>query len=430
MRGLMLVLMMLTHLPTRLTTPAGQPFGFVSAAEGFVLLSACMAGMVYSRIGRRDGASAMRKALWRRSLKIYLCQAWTLLFLFTVIAAVGIQLEKGAVRNLMSFYFHEPYSALIGSLALIYQPPLLDILPLYVLFMLVSPWLLAHAMRAGWAGIMSVSLSLWALAQFGLGEWIHGLAVQWFGLSVPVNETGAFSTFAWQFLWVFGLWLGAAKPRDSTLAAWRMHLPRWVVLTAIVVGAVGFVWRHLVGQAPFGANVGLNLLFDKWQLAPLRLLNLFALLVLALHFRPWLAKRLPRMQWLEIMGSAALPVFCTHLVLVLLTLAIWGERFTARPWWGDVLLLASSLGAMYAVALATQWVDRAPQKSRIAKARQRAQLRAAGLDPLSESQPSGELPAPSSAPFGPTSIPQPEPYGPSPAAVPGLLVPAAAVARQ
>jgi hypothetical protein len=44
LRGLMLVLMTLTHLPSRLTDPLGQPFGFVSAAEGFVLLSAFMAG--------------------------------------------------------------------------------------------------------------------------------------------------------------------------------------------------------------------------------------------------------------------------------------------------------------------------------------------------------------------------------------------------
>ena len=33
-------LVTLTHLPTRLSDPLGQPFGWVSAAEGFVLLSA------------------------------------------------------------------------------------------------------------------------------------------------------------------------------------------------------------------------------------------------------------------------------------------------------------------------------------------------------------------------------------------------------
>src|SRR6218665_1832991 len=88
-RGLMLLLMTVTHLPTRLTTPLGQPFGFVSAAEGFVLLSAYMAGMVYGRKAWREGVPAMRKAFFLRARKIYLCQAALLFFLFTVIAAVG-----------------------------------------------------------------------------------------------------------------------------------------------------------------------------------------------------------------------------------------------------------------------------------------------------------------------------------------------------
>ena len=37
LRGVMLVAMTLTHLPTRFSSPAGQPLGFVSAAEGFVM---------------------------------------------------------------------------------------------------------------------------------------------------------------------------------------------------------------------------------------------------------------------------------------------------------------------------------------------------------------------------------------------------------
>ena len=40
LRGLMLVMMTITHLPTRLSITLGQPLGFVSAAEGFVFLSA------------------------------------------------------------------------------------------------------------------------------------------------------------------------------------------------------------------------------------------------------------------------------------------------------------------------------------------------------------------------------------------------------
>lgn len=60
MRGLMLVLMTLTHLPTTLSDPLGQPLGFVSAAEGFVLLSAYMAGRVYSTKADQHGTEAMK----------------------------------------------------------------------------------------------------------------------------------------------------------------------------------------------------------------------------------------------------------------------------------------------------------------------------------------------------------------------------------
>jgi hypothetical protein len=52
LRGLKLALMTVTHLPTRLADPLGQPFGWVSAAEGFVLLSGFTAGLVYSRLAR------------------------------------------------------------------------------------------------------------------------------------------------------------------------------------------------------------------------------------------------------------------------------------------------------------------------------------------------------------------------------------------
>ena len=68
LRGLMLVLMAVTHLPTRFATPFGQPFGFVSAAEGFVLVSAFLAGRVYMARHERDGEDEMRSAFLRRLL--------------------------------------------------------------------------------------------------------------------------------------------------------------------------------------------------------------------------------------------------------------------------------------------------------------------------------------------------------------------------
>jgi hypothetical protein len=60
LRGLMLILMTLTHLPTRFSGPFGQPLGFVSAAEGFVFLSAFMAGFIFTKRAVKDGIPAMR----------------------------------------------------------------------------------------------------------------------------------------------------------------------------------------------------------------------------------------------------------------------------------------------------------------------------------------------------------------------------------
>src|SRR4051794_39677505 len=67
LRGLMLVLMTITHLPTWFSAHVGQPFGFVSAAEGFVFLSAYLVGSVYSHIGNTRGYAAMRNTLWTRA---------------------------------------------------------------------------------------------------------------------------------------------------------------------------------------------------------------------------------------------------------------------------------------------------------------------------------------------------------------------------
>jgi hypothetical protein len=350
LRGLMLVLMTITHLPTRLSSPLGQPLGFVSAAEGFVLLSAYVAGMVYARVAQKKGIGAMRAAFWRRGLKLYACHAAMLLFLFTVIAALGLRIDQHAVKDLMSFYLAHPQTALGAGLLLIYAPPLLDILPMYILFMLASPWLLAHALRRGWRAVLAISVAAWLLAQVGLSRWAYDAVVAATGLSVPYGETGAFVTFSWQLLWVLGLWMGASRTVER---AQPFIFPNWLVMLAALVAVVGMVWRHSVGQAPFSANEPLNLLFDKWLLGPLRLLDLLALITLSIRFGPWLKARLPRLRWLEALGAASLPVFCAQLMMVLLVLAFFGSDPEAHAWWVDAALLGACFIALYSVARVT-----------------------------------------------------------------------------
>jgi hypothetical protein len=47
LRGFLLVWMTLTHLPTHISPYSNQMVGYVSAAEGFILLAAILVGRIY-----------------------------------------------------------------------------------------------------------------------------------------------------------------------------------------------------------------------------------------------------------------------------------------------------------------------------------------------------------------------------------------------
>lgn len=359
MRGLMLVLMTLTHLPTKLADPLGQPLGYVSAAEGFVLLSAYMAGRVYSTRADTQGAEAMKNAFFNRALKLYACQLALVLFAFTAIAGLGLALREGAVTDLLAFFLERPVVATLSAGLLLYSPALLDILPIYIVFMLLSPLVLLHGREHGWRAVMALSLALWFGAQFGLGPALYQMAFGWFDMPVRYRDMGAFEIFAWQFLWTMGLWMGTEHSRPDRTST---RFPRWMVRTALALAACAFLWRHAVGQTPMPDGSVVNLMFDKWHLGPLRLINLLALLVLVMHFGPWLKRHLPRWRPLETLGQAALPVFCAHLVVALLALAVFGATNPARPWSVDLLILFVGVYALWVVARVSLGRDRRAAK--------------------------------------------------------------------
>ena len=151
LRGLLLLIMALAHLPTRVSAYANQPIGFVSAAEGFVFLSAFVAGSA-SSAWMAEGLHRARTKLWSRALKLYTYHLGLLLFAFTIAAAFAATTGRPALRNLLTFYFDSPVMAVLSGPLLLYQPPLFDILPMYIVFLAVTPWLLARTAVRGWSG--------------------------------------------------------------------------------------------------------------------------------------------------------------------------------------------------------------------------------------------------------------------------------------
>lgn len=345
LRGLFLVWMTLTHLPTRFSDFVNQPIGFVTSAEGFVFLSALLVGRLYVRELLED-EPGVRKRLWKRSLKIYGYHMLMLGLAFTVAAAYAVHTHKAALTNLLDFYLAHPGVAIVGSVLLIYCPPLLDILPMYVTFLFFTPLVLSASWRCGWRKVLVASGLVWMLAQFGLRDLAHNAIVSVTHLRIPLQETGAFNLFAWQAVWIGGLWLGA---QSAVGVIPLRRIPSW---GAAVAGAVcvffigvrhGWIGPHLTQQS-FG------MLLDKWQIGALRVVNLLAFTVVFY----WLRKYVLRVVSIEpflTLGKASLHVYCAHLFFVFAGLALLYGEVEQLQGATAIALVVVTFGVLILVAL-------------------------------------------------------------------------------
>lgn len=120
----------------------------------------------------------------------------------------------------------------------------------------------------------------------------------------------------------------------------------------LFIAAGFFVWRHVVGQIPFGSDATLNALFDKWHLGPLRLLNFAVLALIAVRCRRTLAAWAAHSP-IATMGRTSLVVFSAQLVICLAVLALVGDA--ARPHLSvfEAALVVGALLALYGVARAS-----------------------------------------------------------------------------
>lgn len=358
LRGLLLILMTLTHLPTRLSAYSSQAFGFVSAAEGFVFLSGLVAGMVYWRGFDWQGEDWVRRRIRARARELYGWHLALLLFLFTVGAAIGHFGERPMLRNLLSFYFDQPMVALWAAPLLLYQPPLLDILPTYIVMLLATPFWLGQARRHGWAPVLTLSALVWLFAQVGgramlldLFNWATGERVP----SLPLPALGFFDDFAWQLLWVLGLWAGHLAVRGELAA----QLPRRSLRIAAVAAALLYLaWHHRLLEfvlAPLGLTIldpRPAALFDKVLLRPLRVANFGVLAVSIGLALPWLSRITRRLggALLGLLGRASLRVFAVHLFLALLAYGLVDRDEHPLDGLTETLVLVATFGTMLVVA--------------------------------------------------------------------------------
>lgn len=366
LRGLFLVWMTLTHLPTRFSDFVNQPIGFVSSAEGFVFLSALLVSRVYMRQALED-ESALRSKLWKRSLRIYAYHLLMLALAFTVAAAYAVTTHRAAIYNLLDFYIAHPVVAIIGSVLLLYCPPLLDILPMYVIFLFFTPLILSAAVKRGWGRILAVSGVFWLAAQFGLRDVVHNIIVHVTHLPIPLQETGAFNLFAWQAVWIVGMWLGAKSAEDDVPLR---RIPGYVVAVCALVCLFFIGVRH-EWLGPHLTQQALGMKLDKWQIGPLRVINLVTFTIVFYWMRKYVL-RIVAVEPLLTLGKASLQVFCAHIFFVFVGLALlYNSDIAQLHGWVAITLLAVTFAGLVLVAVREvrkQREDRAKRETRSSEA--------------------------------------------------------------
>lgn len=350
LRGFALLTIFVDHLTGNfLGTLTLRNFAFCDAAELFVLLAGLSSMMAYGGTFEREGAGPALRRVGARCVRIYLFQIGLLLATLTILQRwlTHFGMEPHGIAPML----RGGVSGLKHGLVLHALPSNLNILPLYIILLALFPIIYLGMRRSPGLTLLG-SAALWIAANqdpdLNLVNWMDGQG--WF-----------FNPFAWQFLFVIGVAAAFCQRHGRGLPRKR----------PLVWAAVAYVAFALLATAPW-SNWGLDwrpidiAIPDKTALAPLRLINVLALVYLLMTSAAF--DRLARARWLGFMalcGRHSLEVFATGTLLSLLGRLLF--RTFGTGW--ELQLLVNGVG--FALLITVARVMERP-RSRIAHASLRA----------------------------------------------------------
>jgi hypothetical protein len=357
-RGLSLFVIFVDHIPENLLSYLTlHSVAFCDAAEVFIFISGYTAALVYGQSLLRSGPLLAIAQVYRRVWQLYVAH----IFLFVIFTAevsytlVAIQNPMYAEELGVADFLSAPHIAVLHALLLDFQPPFLDILPLYIVLLGAFPLILL-----GLARNLLLPLSLSAI--------LYGLAFKfgWALHAFPDNRVWFFNPLTWQFLFVIGASLGYVRARGHP----PFQPPRWIAWPALAIsGAIAVIsltWMAHWIYDPF-PPLFVRLWYytlDKTNLAPVRLFSILALTVATMRLvRPeaaFLGSRWARP--IIICGQNSLHVFCLGIVLSVLGHFVLAEIYAGVSMQVTVNLVGVAL--MVATAALLQWFKTASRRPR------------------------------------------------------------------
>jgi hypothetical protein len=345
-RGFALVSIFINHIPgifyERFTH---RNLSISDAADLFVFLAGWSLRYLVGRPGRGVPLRDLMFRLGGRAVQLYAAQILLVTVAVAILGSAAVALRNPLLLEWhnAAAVFYDPVATHIGLALLTHHLGFFDILPLYVVLMLMAPLV---ALIDRWAPRLLLPLSfaiyLTVLVfQINLPSW-------------PVEGQWFFNPLAWQFIFVLGFVLA----RDDVEAALRPHLP-WIRIVAapvVVLGALMmiFSWWPDPAKVP---EPRLLFIAVKQYMTPIRLIQFLALVALFSAAYPHIARAVPPLVDLfSMLGRNSLEVFC---VASILSLASQVVRFVYKGnLFVDTIILCVGMLTLAFTAWAAEWRQR------------------------------------------------------------------------
>ena len=370
MRGVALVMMVVAHTEVMsvINIFSWERFGLTTGAEGFVILSGFMLGML-------NRARLQKVVLLTVSWGLYL-RAWKIYRVNIIIIVSFILLAYIPHINLFEVtHFTDRFSGESWSLypvtpqiketwfnIILYLqigPHQTQILGLYIFLLLLSPLFL---------GMLQKGNVWWLL---GASLLVYGLWQRWPLRLTPSEFEFAFPLLAWQFIFVLGMASGWYKAELISFA--RTPAGKVVVVALVIVALIlGFIAQNHTNPFMPPALLmhvippdGFNTFYHTWAakngLGPVRVLNDIALMVTVYLVLTYCWTPLNRLLgWFLIpLGQHSLYTFILHVYVVLLVSQFITFDLWRHAWIENTLVHAAALGILWLMAkynVAARWI--------------------------------------------------------------------------
>lgn len=250
-RGLAMFIILMAHTPGNWWNawiPAR--FGLSDAAEIFVFCSGMASAVAFGRTYERRGWMLGTARIGFRVWQIYWAHIATFLLTVAVLAAIDTygDFEKNYIAGLnLGRFVNDTGPQIVGLFTLTYVPNFFDILPMYMVILMMVPIVMALAKINLWLVAAFVGIT-WLLGQGGI---LDTIGLSWIQIGLPAepwsDREWFFNPFAWQLVFFTGFalmsgWIPAPPINAIMITLVAIALFGGFAVSIIAARELGWEW--------------------------------------------------------------------------------------------------------------------------------------------------------------------------------------------